>query len=91
ETDRHALASDSYLVNRKRFILHPRGVRWIGAPAGASPTNAELATATKLEQGLLRQKHPHRRRPPQCLITDIPQPHRGDTTIAQGGVTTRKL
>ncbi|MCI0744036.1 MAG: major capsid protein [Verrucomicrobia subdivision 3 bacterium] len=46
ETDRNALASDSYLVNRKRFILHPRGVRWIGAPAGASPTNAELATPT---------------------------------------------
>jgi hypothetical protein len=44
EVDRNALASDTFLVNRKRFILHPRGVRWVGAPAGASPTNAELAT-----------------------------------------------
>jgi hypothetical protein len=44
EIDRNALASDTFLVNRKRFILHPRGVRWIGAAAGASPTNAELAT-----------------------------------------------
>jgi hypothetical protein len=44
EIDRNALASDTFLVNRKRFILHPRGVRWIGAAAGASPTNVELAT-----------------------------------------------
>jgi hypothetical protein len=43
EIDRNALASDTFLVNRKRFILHPRGVRWIGTAAGASPTNAELA------------------------------------------------
>ncbi|HWI57865.1 MAG TPA: major capsid protein [Bacillota bacterium] len=43
ETERNALAGDEYLVNRKRFILHPRGVRWVGTPAGASPTNAELA------------------------------------------------
>jgi hypothetical protein len=46
EVDRNALASDTFFVNRKRFILHPRGVRWIGTPAGASPTNAELAIAT---------------------------------------------
>jgi hypothetical protein len=44
ETDRNALASDDFLINRKRFILHPRGIRWIGNAAGASPTNAELAT-----------------------------------------------
>jgi hypothetical protein len=44
ETDRNTLGSDDILVNRKRFILHPRGVRWIGTPAGASPTDAELAT-----------------------------------------------
>ena len=43
EVDRNALASDTFLVNRKRFILHPRGVRWIGVPAGASPTNTKLA------------------------------------------------
>jgi hypothetical protein len=46
EVDRNALASDTFLVNRKRFILHPRGVRWIGVAAGASPTNTELATGT---------------------------------------------
>jgi hypothetical protein len=46
EFDRNALASDTFMVHRKRFIIHPRGVKWIGNPGGASPTNAELATAT---------------------------------------------
>jgi len=46
EVGRDILASDDILANRKRFILHPRGVRFIGAAAGASPTNTELATAT---------------------------------------------
>lgn len=46
EVDRNALASDTFLVNRKHFILHPRGVRWIGTAAGVSPTNAEIATGT---------------------------------------------
>jgi hypothetical protein len=46
ETYRQPLASEDDLITRKRFILHPRGVRWIGTPAGASPTDAELATGT---------------------------------------------
>lgn len=46
ETDRDITNSDTLLANRVRFILHPRGVRWIGTPAGQSPTNAELATGT---------------------------------------------
>lgn len=45
ETDRDITNSDTLLANRKRFILHPRGVRWIGNAAGASPTNTELGTA----------------------------------------------
>ena len=45
EVGRDVLASDDLVVNRRRFILHPRGVRWIGTPAGVSPTNTELATA----------------------------------------------
>ena len=32
--------------NRRRFILHPRGVKFTSASvAGANPTNAELALA----------------------------------------------
>lgn len=45
ETDRDSLAGEDYLVNRNRTILHPRGVKWLGASmAGTSPTNAELET-----------------------------------------------
>lgn len=46
ETDRDSLAGDDILINRRHFILHPRGVRWVGTPAGSSPTNDELATGT---------------------------------------------
>ena len=46
ETERDALGSDTNLVNRRRFILHPRGVKFTSASvAGANPTNAELETA----------------------------------------------
>ncbi len=44
ETTRDALSGDDILVNRRHFLLHPRGVRWTDAAvAGSSPTNAELA------------------------------------------------
>jgi hypothetical protein len=39
ETARDALNSDTFLVNRRRFILHPRGVKFTSASvAGANPT-----------------------------------------------------
>lgn len=50
ETNRDTLASDDLIVSRRRFILHPRGVRWIGTPAGASPTNTELATGANWQK-----------------------------------------
>lgn len=34
-----------YLVNRRRFVLHPRGIRWAGN-VSPSPTNANLETAS---------------------------------------------
>lgn len=46
ETDRDSLAGEDYLINRRTFILHPRGVKWVGAPAGSSPSNADLETST---------------------------------------------
>lgn len=46
ETDRDSLAGDDILVNRRHFILHPRGIAFTGTPAAASPTNAELSTTT---------------------------------------------
>lgn len=47
ETDRDSLQGDSYLINRRHFLLHPRGVRWTSAAtvAGPSPTNAEMEAA----------------------------------------------
>jgi hypothetical protein len=38
--------NDIALYDRTRFVLHLDGAKWIGSPAGQSPTDAELATAT---------------------------------------------
>lgn len=45
ETDRDSLAGVDYLINRRHFFLHPRGVRWSGTTAGHTPTTGELETA----------------------------------------------
>ena len=45
ELARVALDSDTVLINRRRYILHPRGVKFTSASVAAdSPTNAELET-----------------------------------------------
>jgi hypothetical protein len=46
ETDRIALQGEDILINRRHFVLHPRGVAWTGAATGGGPTNATLATGT---------------------------------------------
>src|SRR5512137_583298 len=46
ELARVPLDSDMVLINRRRYILHPRGVKFTSASvAGDSPTSAELETA----------------------------------------------
>lgn len=50
ETDRDSLQGEDILINRRHFVLHPRGVRWVGTPTGVSPTNAELATGANWER-----------------------------------------
>ena len=46
EIARVPLDSDTVLINRRRYVLHPRGVKFTSASvAGDSPTNAELETA----------------------------------------------
>lgn len=50
ETDRDSLAGDDVLVNRRCFVLHPRGIKWKGTAAGASPTNTELSTSSNWEK-----------------------------------------
>jgi len=49
ETDRDSLGSNDYLITRRHFLLHPRGIRWIGVPEDDSATNDELATPTNWE------------------------------------------
>jgi hypothetical protein len=44
ETDRDKVGGNDILVTRRAFIMHPRGLSWTGTAAGATPTNAELAT-----------------------------------------------
>ena len=47
EIARVPLDSDTVLINRRRYILHPRGVKFTSASVAAdSPTNAELETAS---------------------------------------------
>jgi hypothetical protein len=46
ETDRDSLAGEDILINRRHFVMHPRGVAWVGTSTGVSPTNAELAIGT---------------------------------------------
>ncbi len=47
ELARVPLDSDTVLINRRRYVLHPRGVKFTSASvAGDSPTNAELETAS---------------------------------------------
>lgn len=44
ETDRDSLAGEDILINRRALVLHPFGIKWVGQPAGVTPSNAELAT-----------------------------------------------
>ena len=47
ETDRDTLAGEDILINRKHFVMHPRGVKFTNASVvGTAPTNAELATVS---------------------------------------------
>ncbi|NTU68934.1 MAG: methyltransferase [Chlorobiaceae bacterium] len=53
ETDRDSLSGIDILISRRHFVMHPRGVKWVGtatvstgnASAG-HPTRTELATGT---------------------------------------------
>lgn len=48
ETGRDILAGDNILVNRRAFVMHPRGVKWLDASItgnAQSPTNADCELA----------------------------------------------
>ena len=46
ETDREKLKGNDLLISRRADICHLRGYKWVGTPAGVTPTNTELGTAT---------------------------------------------
>lgn len=50
ETDRDSLQGEDILINRRHFVMHPRGMAWIGTPTGVAPTNAELATGANWDR-----------------------------------------
>lgn len=52
EIERQALKGmgQEYIVNRKQWVMHPRGVKWKGTAVGPTPTNAELAVGTNWER-----------------------------------------
>ena len=64
ETDRDSLAGEDILVNRRAFVIHPMGIKWIGTPAGVTPSNSELANGANWSRvyeskniGLVALKH----------------------------------
>jgi hypothetical protein len=51
ETDRDSLQGQDYLIHRRHFILHPRGIKWGEVSiAGVSPTNAECEEAQQWDR-----------------------------------------
>jgi len=51
ETDRDSLAGDDILINRRHFVLHPRGVKWTDDTCSEeTPDNDELAMAANWER-----------------------------------------
>jgi len=53
ETERDALGGNDILVNRRHFILHPRGVKWTNTTltsGESTPGNAALAIGTNWER-----------------------------------------
>jgi hypothetical protein len=53
EVERQALKGmgQEYIVNRRQWVMHPRGVKWLGGTqAGVTPANSELATATNWQR-----------------------------------------
>lgn len=51
ETARNALGSQDILINRKHFVLHPRGVKFTeNAMAGVTPTDEELANGANWQR-----------------------------------------
>lgn len=49
ETERKPQEGIDAIYSRRAFTMHPRGIKWVGKPAGQFPTDEELATTTNWE------------------------------------------
>lgn len=50
ETDRDSLAGDDILITRRHFIMHPRGVKFVGTYTGQTPSKTDLSTPANWEK-----------------------------------------
>ena len=51
ETDRDSLADQDILINRRNFLMHPRGIKWTeSSVANDFPTNTELENAANWDR-----------------------------------------
>ncbi|MCA1996440.1 MAG: hypothetical protein LDL56_04330 [Armatimonadetes bacterium] len=46
QLDKDLGKNNEIIYDRTRFVMHINGLKWVGTPAGQSPTNAELGTTT---------------------------------------------
>ena len=56
EFDRDSAMSTDYLFHRRALVMHPTGIKWIGVPEGATPTNVELAAGTNWQRVVERKQ-----------------------------------
>jgi len=49
ETDRDKVHGTDILITRRAFVMHPRGLKWVGTPVKTTASNAELATPANWE------------------------------------------
>jgi hypothetical protein len=51
ETDRDSLAGEDYLIHRRHYLLHPRGIKFVAASvAGEAPSNSECENAANWDR-----------------------------------------
>ncbi|SDK40709.1 major capsid protein [Bradyrhizobium ottawaense] len=53
EVERQALKGmgQEYIVNRRQWVMHPRGIKWLGGTqAGVTPANSELANVANWQR-----------------------------------------
>ena len=50
ETVRDSLSGNDILINRKNYLMHPRGIKWTGSASAISPSNTDLEMSKNWEK-----------------------------------------